>query len=77
MITGTATLRAVLGISKCAAWLAAAAACGLVIGAFTSDDAAPLPDALVCRGLETAFVVQDIAGQIINYELLLNSYYFE
>ena len=34
LITGTATLWAVLGSSKCAAWLAAAAACGLFIGAF-------------------------------------------
>ena len=33
--TGTTTLWAVLGSSKCAAWLAAAAACGLVIAAFT------------------------------------------
>ena len=35
LITGTTTLWAVLGSSKCAAWLAAAAACGLVIAAFT------------------------------------------
>jgi uncharacterized SAM-binding protein YcdF (DUF218 family) len=35
LITATATLWAVLGSSKCAAWLAAAAACGLVIAAFT------------------------------------------
>ena len=34
LITGAATLWAVLGSSKCAAWLAAAAACGLFIGAF-------------------------------------------
>ena len=34
LITGTTTLWAVLGSSKCAAWLAAAAACGLFIGAF-------------------------------------------
>ena len=36
LISGrSATNWAVLGNSKCAAWLAAAAACGLVIGAFT------------------------------------------
>jgi uncharacterized SAM-binding protein YcdF (DUF218 family) len=35
LISGSAALWAVLGNSKCAAWLAAAAACGLVIGAFT------------------------------------------
>ena len=35
LISGTATLWAVLGSSKCAAWLATAAACGLVIAAFT------------------------------------------
>ena len=35
LITGTTTLWAVLGSSECAAWLAAAAACGLVIAAFT------------------------------------------
>ena len=35
LIGGTTTLWAVLGSSKCAAWLAAAAACGLVIAAFT------------------------------------------
>src|SRR5262245_23115465 len=35
LIGGSAALWAVLGNSKCAAWLAAAAACGLVIGAFT------------------------------------------
>ena len=34
LITATATLWGVLGSSKCAAWLAAAAACGLFIGAF-------------------------------------------
>jgi uncharacterized SAM-binding protein YcdF (DUF218 family) len=34
LIAGTTTLWAVLGSSKCAAWLAAAAACGLFIGAF-------------------------------------------
>jgi uncharacterized SAM-binding protein YcdF (DUF218 family) len=35
LISAGAALWAVLGRSKCAAWLAAAAACGLVIGAFT------------------------------------------
>jgi uncharacterized SAM-binding protein YcdF (DUF218 family) len=35
LISAITTLWAVLGSSKCAAWLAAAAACGLVIGAFT------------------------------------------
>jgi uncharacterized SAM-binding protein YcdF (DUF218 family) len=35
LISTIAALWAVLGRSKCAAWLAAAAACGLVIGAFT------------------------------------------
>ena len=35
LIGGTTTLWAVLGSSECAAWLAAAAACGLVIAAFT------------------------------------------
>ena len=35
LISAIAALWAVLGSSKCAAWLAAAAACGLVIGAFT------------------------------------------
>ena len=35
LIGGTTTLWAVLGSSKCAAWLAAAAACGLVIAAFS------------------------------------------
>jgi uncharacterized SAM-binding protein YcdF (DUF218 family) len=35
LISASAGLWAVLGNSKCAAWLAAAAACGLVIGAFT------------------------------------------
>jgi uncharacterized SAM-binding protein YcdF (DUF218 family) len=35
LISGSATLWAVLGNSKFAAWLAAAAAYGLVIGAFT------------------------------------------
>jgi len=35
LISAIATLWAVLGSSICAAWLAAAAACGLVIGAFT------------------------------------------
>ena len=35
LISAIAALWAVLGNSKCAAWLAAAAACGLVIGAFT------------------------------------------
>jgi uncharacterized SAM-binding protein YcdF (DUF218 family) len=35
LISSSATLWAVLGNSKCAAWLAAAAACGLLIGAFT------------------------------------------
>jgi uncharacterized SAM-binding protein YcdF (DUF218 family) len=35
LISGTTTLWALLGSSKCAAWLAAAAACGLVIAAFT------------------------------------------
>jgi uncharacterized SAM-binding protein YcdF (DUF218 family) len=35
LISGTTALWAVLGSSKCAAWLAAAAACGLVIAAFT------------------------------------------
>jgi uncharacterized SAM-binding protein YcdF (DUF218 family) len=35
LISGSATLWAVLGDSKCAAWVAAAVACGLVIGAFT------------------------------------------
>jgi uncharacterized SAM-binding protein YcdF (DUF218 family) len=35
LISATAALWAVLGSSKCGAWLAAAAACGLVIGAFT------------------------------------------
>ena len=34
LITGAATLWAVLGSSKCSAWLAAAAASGLFIGAF-------------------------------------------
>ena len=35
LISAIAALWAVLARSKCAAWLAAAAACGLVIGAFT------------------------------------------
>ena len=35
LISVIAALWGVLGNSKCAAWLAAAAACGLVIGAFT------------------------------------------
>src|SRR5215831_19299564 len=35
LISAIAALWAVFGGSKCAAWLAAAAACGLVIGAFT------------------------------------------
>ena len=35
LTSGSATLWAVLDDSRCAAWLAAAAACGLVIGAFT------------------------------------------
>ncbi len=35
LISASAGLWAVLGNLKCAAWLAAAAACGLVIGAFT------------------------------------------
>ena len=35
LVSGSTTLWAVLGSSNCAAWLAAAAACGLVIGAFT------------------------------------------
>ncbi|MGB6658484.1 MAG: YdcF family protein [Xanthobacteraceae bacterium] len=35
LISASAGLWAVLGNSSCAAWLAAAAACGLVIGAFT------------------------------------------
>jgi len=35
LICGVTTVSAVLGSSKCAAWLAAAAACGLFIGAFT------------------------------------------
>ena len=35
LISAIAALWAVLRSSKCAAWLAAAAACGLVIGAFT------------------------------------------
>ena len=35
LISAIAALWAVLGSSKCAAWLAAAAACVLVIGAFT------------------------------------------
>jgi uncharacterized SAM-binding protein YcdF (DUF218 family) len=35
LISGSATLWAVLGNSKYGAWLAAAAACGLIIGAFT------------------------------------------
>jgi len=35
LISGSTTLWAVLGNSKFAAWLAAAAACGLVVGAFT------------------------------------------
>ena len=35
LIGASAALWAVLGNSNCAAWLAAAAACGLVIGAFT------------------------------------------
>lgn len=35
LISAIAALWAVLGRSKCAAWLAAAAACGLVVGAFT------------------------------------------
>jgi uncharacterized SAM-binding protein YcdF (DUF218 family) len=35
LISAIAALWAVLGSSKCAAWLAAAAGCGLVIGAFT------------------------------------------
>jgi uncharacterized SAM-binding protein YcdF (DUF218 family) len=35
LISASAALWAMLGRSKCAAWLAAAAACGLVIGAFT------------------------------------------
>ena len=62
-ISGSATLWAVLGNSKCAAWLAAAAACGLVIGAFTpiglavpleyrfapSDSQAP-PDGIILLG---------------------------
>jgi uncharacterized SAM-binding protein YcdF (DUF218 family) len=65
LISGSATLWAVLGNSKCAAWLAAAAACGLVIGAFTpiglaltvplefrfapSDSQAP-PDGIILLG---------------------------
>jgi uncharacterized SAM-binding protein YcdF (DUF218 family) len=35
LISASAALWAVLGRSKCAAWLAAVAACGLAIGAFT------------------------------------------
>jgi uncharacterized SAM-binding protein YcdF (DUF218 family) len=35
LISGSAILWAVLGNSNCAAWLAAAAACALIIGAFT------------------------------------------
>src|SRR6202040_4127607 len=35
LISASAALWAVLGNSQCAAWLAAAAVCGLVIGAFT------------------------------------------
>ena len=35
LICASAALWALLGHSNCAAWLAAAAACGLVIGAFT------------------------------------------
>jgi len=35
LISASAALWAALGRSKCAAWLATAAACGLVIGAFT------------------------------------------
>src|SRR5262245_61477189 len=35
LISAIAALWAVLGRSKCAAWLAAVAACGLAIGAFT------------------------------------------
>jgi uncharacterized SAM-binding protein YcdF (DUF218 family) len=35
LVSAIAALWAVLGKSKCAAWLAATAACGLVIGAFT------------------------------------------
>ena len=35
LISASAALWAVLGNSNCAAWLTAAAACGLVIGAFT------------------------------------------
>jgi membrane-bound metal-dependent hydrolase YbcI (DUF457 family) len=35
LISGIAALWAVLGSSKYAAWLAAAAGCGLIIGAFT------------------------------------------
>jgi uncharacterized SAM-binding protein YcdF (DUF218 family) len=35
LISGSAALWAMLGNSKCAAWIAAAAACGFVIGAFT------------------------------------------
>src|SRR5215831_16013086 len=35
LISAITALWAVLGSSKCAAWLAAAATCGLIIGAFT------------------------------------------
>src|SRR5215469_13937282 len=35
LISGSATLWAALGNSKCATWLAAAATCALIIGAFT------------------------------------------
>jgi uncharacterized SAM-binding protein YcdF (DUF218 family) len=65
LISGSATLWAVLGNSKYGAWLAAAAACGLVIGAFTpiglaltvplefrfapSDSQAP-PDGIILLG---------------------------
>src|SRR5262245_53942946 len=40
LISASAALWAVLGRSKCGAWLAAAAGCGLVIGAFTPIAAA-------------------------------------
>jgi uncharacterized SAM-binding protein YcdF (DUF218 family) len=65
LISGSATLWAVLGNSKYGAWLAAVAACGLIIGAFTpiglaltvplefrfapSDSQAP-PDGIILLG---------------------------
>jgi hypothetical protein len=58
LISASAALWAVLGRSKCAAWLAVAAACGLVIGAFT-----PIAVALIMP-LEHrfSFSPSDLAG---------------